>query len=180
MAFLRAVDRHLQGRHTVVVIGGAAAAVAYHSGTKTMDIDLFRGLTRDIVDAAARARQETGLAIDVGAAPVADLPYDYENRLRQARGLRLKKLTPLFPDKYDLVLTKAVRGYEHDVEAIGAIHRRHRLSPKTLVDRFEAEMSHAVGHPARIRLNMVLVVERLYGIVIARRLARRWGVPIPR
>ena len=162
------------------MIGGAAAAVAYDSGTKTADIDLFRGMSRDILEAARRAREETGLAIAVGAAPVADLPYDYEERLRPARGLSLQKLGLVFPDKYDLALAKAVRGYQHDLDAIEGIHRRHRLSRRTLVGRFEAEMSHAIGPPARMRLNVVMVVARLYGTAEARRLAVRWDLPVPR
>lgn len=180
VAFLRALDRQLRRPAAAVVIGGAAAAVAYHSGTKTADIDLFRGLTQELLEAARKARQETGLAIAVGAAPVADLPHDYEDRLRPARGLSLGKLTLWFPDKYDLVLAKAVRGYQHDLDTIEGVHRRHRLSRKTLVGRFEAEMSHAIGDPARIRLNVVMVVARLYGIEEGRKLARRLGVPIPR
>jgi hypothetical protein len=177
--FLHAVDRHLQRPESAVVIGGAAAAVAFHSGTKTADIDLFRGMSKQILAAAAAAREETGLAIAVGAAAVADLPYDYEERLQPARGLRLGKLSLLFPDKYDLALAKAVRGYQHDLDAIEGIHRRHRLSRKTLVARFEKEMAQAIGPPARTRLNLVMVVERLYGVKEARALARRWGLPIP-
>jgi hypothetical protein len=180
VAYLRALDRHLRRPATVIVIGGAAAAVAYDSGTTTADIDLFRGMSKDILEAAQKAREETGLAIAVDAAPVADLPYDYEGRLRPARGLRLARLTLVFPDKYDLVLAKAVRGYQHDLDAIEGIHRRHRLSRKTLVGRFDAEMSHAIRPPARTRLNMVMVVARLYGIEEGRALARRLGVPIPR
>ena len=163
-----------------MVIGGAAAAVAYDSGTETADIDLFHGLTSEITEAARKARQETGLAIAVAAAPVADLPYDYERRLRPARGLRLGKLRLRFPDKYDLALAKAVRGYQHDLDAIEGIHRRHRLSRKTLVARFEAEMAQAIGDPARIRQNVIMLVARLYGTEEGRNLARRWGAPIPR
>jgi hypothetical protein len=180
VAFLRALDRQLRRPSTAVVIGGAAAAVAYNSGTRTADIDLFHGMSKRIAEAARRARQETGLAIAVAAAPVADLPYDYEERLRSARGLRLQKLTLSFPDKYDLALAKAVRGYQHDLDAIEGIHRRHRLSRQTLVRRFETEMSQAIGDPARIRQNVVMLVARLYGIEESRKLARRWRMPIPR
>jgi hypothetical protein len=163
----------------VVVIGGAAAAVAYDSGTKTADIDLFSGLSSDVLDAARKARVAKGLAIAVAAAPVADLPYRYEERLRPARGLRLARLSLAFPDKYDLALSKRVRGYQHDVDAIAGIHRRHKLSRKKLVERFQAGMSHAVGDPARIRLNLVMVVARLYGLREGRRLAGLLGLPTP-
>lgn len=133
-----------------------------------------------IRDAAQAAREETGLAIAVGPAAVADLPYDYEDRLRALRGVRLARLQLLLPDKYDLVLAKAVRGYQHDLDAIEGIHRRHRLSRRTLVARFEAEMSHAIRDAGRIRSNVVMLVARLYGMDEARALARRFGVPIPR
>jgi hypothetical protein len=180
IAFLRALDRHLSRRADVLVIGGAAAAVAYDSGTRTADIDLYRGISADITRAADAARRETGLAIAVSAAPVADLPYEYEDRVRPARGLRLLKLTVSFPDKYDLALAKAVRGYQHDIDAIAGIHRRHRLARTTLIARFEAEMSQAVGDPRRIRFNVVMIVARLYGVAEGRRLAERWGLPAPR
>ncbi len=179
VAFLRAVDRHLRSPSRAVVIGGAAAAVAYDSGTRTADIDLLSGISPETLEAARAARRETGLAIAVAAAPVADLPYNYEERLRPARGLSLARLALVFPDKYDLALSKTVRGYQHDIDAVAGIHRRHRLSRKTLVERFEAEMSQAVGDPARIGLNLAMVVSRLYGAREGRRLAKRLGVPIP-
>jgi hypothetical protein len=40
--------------------------------------------------------------------------------VKAIRGLRLTKLTLIIPDKYDLALSKAVRGYPHDLEAIQA------------------------------------------------------------
>jgi hypothetical protein len=179
VAFLRALDAQLDRPASVVVIGGAAAAVAYHAGTSTADIDLLHGWSRQIGAAALRARQQTGLAIAVGPAPIADLPYNYEDRLRPGRGLALRSLTLAFPEKYDLVLSKAVRNYQHDLDAMAGIHRRHRLSETTLVARFESEMGAAIADQARLRLNVALVAARLFGPDVGRRLAKRWGVPLP-
>jgi hypothetical protein len=180
LAFLRAIDRNLPRPASVVVIGGAAAAVAYRAGVMTADIDLMHGFTNEIAKAAAVARQQTGLAIAVGPAPVADLPYGYEDRLRHGRGLALRRLTLAFPDKYDLALSKVVRGYEHDLDAIEGIHRRHRLSARTLVARFETEMGAAIIDPQKLRLNVAMLCARLYGLQLGRQLADRWGVPAPR
>lgn len=180
LSFLRALDRNLERPTTIVLIGGAAAAIEYHAGTKTADFDVYEGLTDDVSLAAENARKETGLAIAIGTAAVADLPINYEDRLRQGRGLRLENLTVIVPDKYDLALSKVVRGYQHDIDAIAAIHRRRRLARKTLVERFESEMTAAVTDPHRVRLNMIVLVARLYGIGEARKLAARWGVPSPR
>jgi hypothetical protein len=68
VAFVRALDRNLEQPTTVVVIGGAAAAMAYHAGTRTADIDVWQGLSEAILQAAERARRETGLAIEIGSA----------------------------------------------------------------------------------------------------------------
>jgi hypothetical protein len=179
ITFIRALDAQLQRQATILVIGGAAAAVAYHSGTRTADIDVWQGLTPELLEAGAGARQATGLAVAIGSAAVADLPLNYEDRLRPARGLRLHKLTMVFPDKYDLALAKAVRGYQHDLDAIEGIHRHHRLSPATLITRFETEMGAAIVDPRKIRLNMAMVAARLYGFEEGRRLAALWNVPVP-
>jgi hypothetical protein len=179
VTFLRALDRHVRRPASVVVIGGAAASIAYDSGTRTADIDVWTGLSAELLDAAEEARRQTGLAIAVGSAAVADLPFNYEDRLRSARGLRLRRLAVRFPEKYDLALAKVVRGYQHDLDAIEGIHRRHRLSQRTLVARFEAEMGAAITDPRRLRLNVAMLAARLYGFDAGRRLAERWGVPVP-
>jgi hypothetical protein len=94
-AFLRAIDRNLTQKVKVVMVGGAAAAVAYDANVKTADVDIFNvigGFPEALGAAATAARQETGLGISVGAAAVVDLPYNYEARLKPIRGLQLKKL----------------------------------------------------------------------------------------
>jgi hypothetical protein len=183
VAFIRALDRHLGTKLRIVVIGGAAASVGYDSNVRTADIDIFtvlKGSPNSLPEAAALAREETGLGVGVGPATVADLPYNYEARLRPVRKLDLKNLTILIPEKYDLALSKVMRGYEHDIAAVKGMHERHRLSQATLVARFEAElMKEAVADPRKIALNVVLVVERLYGFTAARKLAERWEVPVP-
>jgi len=184
VAFIRAIDRNLAEKVEIVVIGGAAATVAYGANVTTADVDVFTvvtGAPGELLAAAALARRQTGLGVNVGAAAVADLPYDYERRLKPIRGLKLNNLTILVPDKYDLVLSKTMRGYPHDIEAVEGISKHHRLARKTLVERFEKElMNVAVADPRKIALNVVMVVARLYGFEEGRKLAERWGVPVPR
>jgi hypothetical protein len=184
VAFIRAIDRNLARRVKVVMVGGAAAAVAYDAGVKTADVDIFNvveGSPKALWAAAAAARRQTALGVSVGAAPVADLPYNYEDRLKSVRGLNLKKLKILVPDKYDLALSKTMRGYPHDVEAVESMHGHHRLARRTLVERFENElMKVAVADQRKIALNVVILVARLYGFEEGRELAERWGVPVPR
>jgi hypothetical protein len=181
-AFLRSIDRHLAEKLEATVIDGAAAAVGYDSNTRTSNVDVFslRGSEKALTQAAAQARQETGLGVAIGSAAVAHLPYNYETRLKPIRGLTLRKLTILVPDKYDLALSKTVRAYPHDIDAIEGIHESHRLARKTLIDRFESELlNQAIADRRKLALNMAMVIARIHGFEEGRKLAKRWSVPVP-
>lgn len=183
VAFLRAIDRNLDEKIVIVIVGGAAAAVGYDSNVKTADIDVFAlraGSAQALARAADAARRETALGVSVGPAPVAELPENYESRLKPVRGLKLHNLTLIVPDKYDIALSKALRGYPHDIDAIESMHTHHPLSSKTLVRRFETElMKTATADPREIALSMAMVVARLHGFEEGRKLAVRWNVPVP-
>lgn len=183
VSFVRAVDRHLEAPVEILIVGGAAASLGYDAGVHTADIDVFelrKGSAGKLGEAAESARVETGLAVSVGAAAVAQLPDEFESRLRPIRGLRLRKLAILIPDKYDIALSKTVRGYPHDIDAIEGIHRRHPMSERTLLRRFESELfKTAVADPRKLALNMAMVAARLYGFNSGRRVAEKWGVPVP-
>ena len=90
---------------------------------------------------------------------MADAPEEFESRLERVLA-KLTRLKVLLPDKHDLVLMKAVRCYEHILEAIAEIHAHSRLDLEVLLRRFRDEMT-PIGDPARIRDNFLLVVERL-------------------
>ncbi|MFH1018593.1 MAG: DUF6036 family nucleotidyltransferase [Pseudomonadota bacterium] len=74
--FLKAVDRSLARRFDLVVIGGAAVALAYHATNRTVDIDTV-GRIDQIASAFKTATKDTGLNIPVGPAKVFDGPYHY-------------------------------------------------------------------------------------------------------
>lgn len=72
---------------------------------------------------------------------------------------------------------KAVRAYEHDVDAIAEVHAHAPLDLDILVRRFEEEMT-PVGEPDRIRGNFLVVVERLFPDsvdTVEKRLLKRRG-----
>jgi hypothetical protein len=68
----------------------------------------------------------------------------------------------LVPERHDLALMKIVRGYEHDLEAIEAIHRRFPLELETLLNRYEEEMGAVVISPLRLKGNFLTMIERLF------------------
>lgn len=158
--FLKATDAALGSPVEVILIGGAAAALHYGATRPTRDIDTWNTIHEELARAAVQARASTGLDVPVQQGGVADAPADFESRLERVLA-DLVQLTVLVPERHDLVLMKAVRAYEHDLEVIAEIHTRFPLDLDTLVERFEEEMS-PVGDPVRIRGNFLAVVERVF------------------
>jgi hypothetical protein len=159
--FLEAMDAALTECVPILIIGGSAAALGYDVDTTTRDIDTL-GLDERLQSAAGAARAVTGLDIPIQNAAIADLPWNYEDRLRRVMP-NLLHLEVLVPEAHDLVLSKLMRGAEHDLEQIAALHRRHPLDLELLVDRFTNEMSHRVGDPRTLELNLLNCVEILWG-----------------
>ena len=158
--FLRAVDASLKEPVTVLVIGGTAATLRYGATRATQDIDTLTAVSEALAVAASKARAKTGLDIPINRVTIADEPEDYESRLERVLP-RLKRLRILVPERHDLVLMKAMRAYEHDVQVIAEIHAHAPLSLDILVDRFLNEML-PIGEPRRIRQNFPLVIGRLF------------------
>jgi hypothetical protein len=167
--FLQAVDAALEEPARLLVIGGAAAALHYGAKRHTADIDTLQPISPSLERAIAVARRQTKLDIPVSYAAIADAPYDFEDRLQSVRELGLTKLDLYVPERHDLALMKTIRGYEHDLEVIAEMHRKNPLDLETLKTRFAGEMSHVVSDPRKLRLNFVLVVDRLYGADAASR-----------
>jgi hypothetical protein len=178
ISFLRALDASLTKDIDVFVVGGMAAILGYHAAVKTADIDVYaveKGSLADLERAAGVAREVTGIDLRIGSASIAELPYEYENRTKPVRGAKFRKLTVTIPDKYDLVLSKAIRAYPHDLEAISSIHKHHRLAEKTLARRFETEIwKIATTNPRNFALNMVAVMKVLYGSARAKFYRDKW------
>jgi hypothetical protein len=158
--FLEAVDAALPEPVVVVVIGGSAAALRYGVWRATHDIDTWSTVQATLAAAADKARAVTALDLPIQKSAVADAPFEFESRLERILP-DLQRLKILVPEKHDLVLMKAVRCYEHDLEAIAQIHAHSPLDLEVLVQRFQDEMT-PIGDPARIRGNFLAVVELLF------------------
>jgi hypothetical protein len=181
LAFVRAMDANLSHKTTLVVVGGAAAAIQYDVERPTGDIDLVHILdgSESDVDAAAKAAVEkTGMEISVSgaAAGVAILPDGFEDRLVDARDLKLKRLTIKVPDKYDLVLSKIAADRPHDTEVVEELHKRHKLALGKLTKRFEAEMLNVSPAGARRMASaFVAAVAQLFGSAAAAELEAKYS-----
>jgi Nucleotidyltransferase of unknown function (DUF6036) len=179
ISFLHVLDAYLTMDVKVFVVGGMAAMLGYHADVKTADIDVYemtRGAAEaDLQQAARNARAVTGIDLSIGRVSIAELPYDYEDRVKAVRGVTFRKLTVTVPDKYDLILSKALRAYPHDLDAIRSICAHHRCSEKILAKRFETEIWDIANTNKRtFALNMVAVMRVLYGEARAKLYKKQW------
>lgn len=180
LAFLRKLDQRLKEPASFTVIGGAAAVLAYGAKKPTGDIDTWGSVPGSVEKAALEILNQGEEFVPIGSAGVADLPYEAEDRFRPAR-LGLEKLEVLVPDRYDLALSKTVRGYAHDFDAIEEMHESRRFSLKKLVERFENELDGIANTDKRkLRLNVAVLIARLFGKKAGEKVADRWGVTRPR
>ena len=135
--FLRAVDRYLTKPTRIEIIGGSAAALAHGATSTTADVDTFTPTSAELDVAVARATQDTGLKMPLLQAGVADVPINYEDRLeRQLPELAMLEVWVL--EKHDLVLSKALRWHEPDVQQVREIRDGVGLSCELLIERSRA------------------------------------------
>lgn len=165
---MRLIDQRLTRRCRIELIGGAVVALRYSAQHATADIDALRegpGFWK----AYEEARAISSAPILIQHAGIADPPLNYEDRL-QRPDLGLEKLVVLVPEAHDLVMMKTVRCYENDLQAIEDIHRHHRLDFRTLLERYEETYVQVIGGPEKLRFNLLVVVARLWGEDVAKKL----------
>jgi hypothetical protein len=159
--FLRAVDKALKRRATIILIGGGAVAVKYRVDLPTSDIDTFDPIGHELRRAIDRAREATGLPMPFEQSGVADGPYGFEDRLVRALP-SLRRLIVLVPERHDLALMKTIRGGLEDFEKLRAVHQKTPLDLSVLLKRYEEEMDHVVIDPRRLRGNFLGLVSELF------------------
>ena len=158
----RAIDDRLNAPAELILIGGAAALLAYHATSTTHDIDVLNDI--DAVEVAYNeAKKQTGLDIPLSKAGVAEVPYNYEERLARYEEISLRNLIIWIPDIHDLILMKTMRADQHDLEVIEEIAKKNPVDANTLIKRFEKEMGHVMANETRLRINFSAVLARCLG-----------------
>ena len=159
--FLQRIDRELQQASRIVLIGGGAVGLAYHGKHATMDLDLWEA-SQEFWTAVERVSEQGGPRIPVHKAAIAEVPYEFESRLRRLE-LKLRRLEVLVPEPHDPVLMKTARGESHDLDAIEDIHRQVGLSLEVLVDRFHETKGQVTGRHESFVIKFQSMVARLFG-----------------
>ena len=165
-ALLQGIDAHLNAPFEIILIGGAAALLAYKATHLTHDIDLFNDVDK-ILSAYEKAKEKTGLEIPFSKAAVAEAPYNYDERLITYGDIPLKNLVVRIPDIHDLILIKTIRSDQHDLEVIEEIAQKNKIDASILINRFQTEMDHVIVNRARLRINFAAVLARCFGEDVA-------------
>lgn len=161
-SFLAATDEHLSKAESIVVIGGGALALGHDDAYRTTDIDTWRPPSSALLRACRQARQDTGLAVNLGHAGGSGAPRDFEDRLIRVLP-DLHRLTVFVLNEYDVVLSKMLRGEQKDLDAIRKLHRRKPLDEDALIERYREEMTDSVGSRWVRDQNFLNLIDLLYG-----------------
>jgi hypothetical protein len=158
LGFLADLDAALLEPVEIHCIGGFALVAAHEIPRVTGDLDYLMTVPND----ASRLLEELGgpdskLAAKHGVCVqrvgVADMPGDYDSRLRELR-LGLKNLHLFALDPYDLVLSKLTRNSPKDREDVKFLAQNLRLKMTKLRERFEREMKPWLPNLARHELTL--------------------------
>jgi hypothetical protein len=144
-AFLNELDQALTRPVELHCLGGFVLAVLYSLPRPTDDLDYVSIVPRDSFDEIERlagrgsplSKKYNVFLQHVGAIP--DLPESYEGRLTPL-GLGLAQLSIKVLDPYDLALAKLTRNSPKDREDVKFLAAAQKLSFKTLMEIFDAEM----------------------------------------
>lgn len=164
MAYLYQIDGKLRKKVTLVAVGGTAMTL-YGLKEATKDVDFCVAKKEDFDLVAAADRKVNGqFRLDLfseGHIYVLQLPEDYAAKSRpikeQFENLIVKLLSPI-----DIILTKASRLNERDVEDIRELVSKKRVDKNKLIERYNLVKSTYAGSEAAFRDRFEQVVKELF------------------
>ena len=161
VATFEALDSVATIPRRVVVFGGTAIALYTGSNVGTSDVDYQPPSLDDLIAQVADRDLPT-----FSMPAIAEFPYNYEARLHRVLP-ELARLQVFLPEPHDLALSKMLRWYVNDESHVRELHRVHRMSVVTLVERYRTEMDHVMGDPRRIDANFLELIDALFGEIAA-------------
>jgi hypothetical protein len=165
-SFLKELDEQLAGPTELHCFGGFVVAEYYGVSRATADVDVIAvigastpGHLQRIAGRGSALATRHKVYIDI--VTVAAVPDDYADRLIDIcpgmfRNLRLRAF-----ERHDLALAKLARNADHDREDVKRLAAGPGLDVPTLRDRYQRELRHQFGNPAREDLTLDLWLEML-------------------
>jgi len=160
IAFLRIVDARLTRPGTIRLIGGAVVGLCYLPAYQTRDID-YAWADREVQLAITEVQAERPDFVVTAQTGVYFAPYNHEDRLQSLNIPGLTYLTVEVPERHDLAIMKAARGFDRDIEALEQMHALEPFDLATLVRRFEETW--VTGSQRLADLGFLNLIEALFG-----------------
>ncbi len=160
VALFRILDVRLTRPGTLRLIGGAVIGLCHLPAYRTRDID-YSWADKEVSDALTELQLDGKCPVPVNQTGVYFAPYDHENRFYALKIPGLMHLTVEVPERHDLAVMKAARGFDRDIEALAQVHSVEPFDLKTLVKRFHDTW---ITGPRRLAdLSFLLMIESLFG-----------------
>jgi hypothetical protein len=143
--FLAELDGMLREPLELHCIGGFVFANFYGLPRPTGDIDYFTAVPANLnLDEVAGygSPLHRKHRVWLHRVPIANLPDDYETRLKEMSPGEFKHLKLLVPDPYDCILSKLERNDAKDRDDADYLFRSQKLDSKVLRERYEKELKH--------------------------------------
>jgi len=160
-AFLQEFDALLTAPVWLHCLGGFVLTAVYGMPRPTGDLDCIAIMARqEPSEILALAGQGSPLHrkhhLHLQYVTVADVPENYESRLKAVLPRRFLRLHLLVLDPYDLLLSKLTRNSPVDREDVKFLMRRAPLDPKVLQERYRRELRPYLSNEARHDLTLAL------------------------
>lgn len=158
------VDKRLSKSIDLYIIGGVSAILGYNVIKETNDVDVDGQIDSEFKAIFDEEVKAMGLDLYLSTKGVFSPPDGYRQRC-ESEDFPNRKLTVWYLNQYDLAISKIDRGIGKDFEDISRVHKQQPYQYEKLIQIFNDEYINisAIGNPIEKKMNMVDLVERLFG-----------------
>lgn len=166
LSFLRELDSAVKEQVRLDCMGGFVVTMVYGFSRPTGDLDVFEIAPGE----AGKPMLELGMQggplhrkykIYLDRVGVAQVPENYEDRLREIFPGVFKHLRLMAFDPYDLALSKLERNIQRDRDDVLHLARAVPFDLEVLKERYQKEFRWKMGHPEREDLTLRLWIEAI-------------------
>ena len=162
--YLDRIDKQLKQKITIVAVGGTAMTL-HGLKESTKDVDFCVQTKEDWAAVHSAAKKvKSGFRLDLfseGHIYILQLPEDYVSKSRLLK-VRFKHLEVRLLSPIDIILTKASRLNERDVEDIRALVTKKRVDKKKLIERYKLVKSTYAGSEAAFHERFEQVLKEFF------------------
>jgi hypothetical protein len=170
------IDKRLKKSIDLYIIGGASAILGYDVIKETNDVDIDGHVDPDFNKIFDEEVKTLGLDLYLSSENVFNPPDGYRQRC-QFEDFPNNMLRVWYLNQYDLAISKIARGLGKDFEDIIRVHKKSPFEYEQLIKIFNEEYINVsvIGNPRDKMMNLIDLVERLFGVKFVEDAMKRIG-----